>query len=527
MAKGLWVGLIGTVLLIAISAWAYAESGAADASVGTPAPGPFTGDGEAISIVVQDLEATGGVEPADVSTITEYLRGQIGGLPTYQVVEQSRIRELMEVNERQQLSGLFEMEGDPEQLRLVGADQVVLGSVGRLFERVVVSVRLVELVTGEIVFSYTSHAAEDDIFLRLDEIVERIREYGQLRYQRITVAEIVELADRKKYAEAQQRLEAYQRQQRRTGEPINRSAEFLAAQETINANLYDDFFKEARRARRRDDFVEARRLITRAIALQPSAEALEERDRIRLEQEEYRREAERQQRLIELRAEERERREEAGVYLSPFDAVKVHFETISTRPHRLSVSRTHRVPADLTVTSHTVADSLESWGFGYTKPFLLNPEDREPAMLEVFPMATAGITLDYREVGETNTLSIHPTLSPFTGLTVHLLNVVVSVGVDGGYLARYGEHPDKPTAWTGYPTVGAFGVTDVMIFKNLGVHVGVRGDYLVGFDTDRPLNGAVEDVGETTGTAEAPGATLPASQRTGPFLLRLFAGVSL
>ena len=221
-----------------------------------------------------------------------------------------------------------------------------------LFNRVVVSVRLVELVTGEVVFSYTSHAAEDTVHLRLDEIVQRIREYGLLRYQRITVGDIQELADRRRYAEAQERLEAYLRQQRRTGAAVDTSTAFVHLQETINANLYEDYLTQARRSRRRDDFVDARRAITRAIALQPASEALEERDRIRLAQEAYQRDIERQERLIELRAEEQERRADAGVYLSPLDAVENYFATISTRPHRLSLSRSQPVGGDLAPPAH-------------------------------------------------------------------------------------------------------------------------------------------------------------------------------
>jgi tetratricopeptide (TPR) repeat protein len=454
-----------------------------------------------ISIVVQDLRSTGGIEEEDLNSINEYLRGQIGGLPNYRVVEQSRITELMEVNERQQLSGLYDGSGQPEQLRLIGADQVILGSVGALFDRIVVSVRLVELVTGEIVFSYTSHAREKDVVLRLDEIVQRIREYGLLRYRVITVADIQDLTDRKRYAEAQERLEAYFRQQRRESLPVDTSAEFLQLQQEINDNLYQDYLKQARRARRRDDYVEARRAITRAIALQPSSEALEERDRIRLAQEEYQREIERQERLIELRAEEQQRREGAGVYLSPLDAVGVYFATISTKPHRLSVSRMQPVGDELTVPDDVTR--YRSWGFGYSKAFTLRQNLPEPRALEAFGVGRIALDLDYQEKDDTNTLSLHPVLSPHTGFTVHIMNILLTVGVDGGVLLRYGEDETVATEWSVYPTAGAYAVGDVMILRNLGVHLGARLDYLFGRE---------EYLRE---------------QGRSPFVARLFTGVSL
>ncbi len=455
-----------------------------------------------ISIVVQDLRSTGGIEEEDLNSINEYLRGQIGGLPNYRVVEHSGITDLMEVNELQQLSGLYDGSGKPEQLRLIEADQVILGSVGALFDRIVVSVRLVELVTGEIVFfSYTSHAQEKDVILRLDEIVQRIREYGLLRYRVITVADIQDLADRKRYAEAQERLEAYFRQQRREGLPVNTSAEFLQLQQEMNDNLYQDYLKQARRARRRDDYVEARRAITRAITLQPSSEALEERDRIRLAQEEYQRDIERQERLIELRAEEQQRREGAGVYLSPLDAVGVYFATISTRPHRLSVSRMQPVGEELSVPDDVTR--YRSWGFGYSKAFTLRQNLPEPRALEAFGVGRIALDLDYQEKDDTNTLSLHPVLSPHTGFTVHIMNILLTVGVDGGVLLRYGEDDTVAAEWSIYPTAGAYAVGDVMILRNLGVHLGARLDYLFGRE---------EYLRE---------------QGRSPFVARLFTGVSL
>jgi tetratricopeptide (TPR) repeat protein len=454
-----------------------------------------------ISIVVQDLQSTGGIDEADLTGLNEYLRGQIGGLPNYRVVDQSRIPELMQVNELQQLSGLFDGSGQPEQLRLVGADQVILGSVGVLFDRVVLSVRLVELVTGEIVFSYTSSVREEDVMLRLDEIVQRIREYGLLRYQVITASDIRDLADRKRYAEAQERLEAYFRQQRREGAEVDTSPAFLELQREINDNLYQDYIRQARRARRRDDYVEARQAITRAIALQPSSEALEERDRIRLAQEEYQREIEREERLIELRAEEQQRREGAGVYLSPLDAVGVYFATISTRPHRLSVSRMQLIDEDLAVSGKPSA--FQSWGIGYSKAFTLQRNLPDPRALEAFGVGRVAIDLDYQEREAVNTLSVHPVLSPHLGFTVHVMNILLTTGVDGGLLLRYGEGEAQTAEWTIYPTAGAYAVSDLMILRDLGVHLGVRLDYLFGRES------YLREAGRS------------------PFVTRIFAGVSL
>jgi hypothetical protein len=477
----------------------------------TPAAlGESAAPARTISIVVQDLVETGGLTPADVASTNEYLRGQIAGLPNYRVVEQSRLRDLLEVNELQQLSGLYELEGAPEQLQLVGADQVIVGSVGRLLERVVVSVRLVELVTGEILFSYTAHASDEDLFLRLDEVVQRIREYGLLYIQNITVADIADLARRRRYAEAQERLEAYLRQQRRRNQPVADTPEFRELQQTINANLYEDYLRSARRARRRNDFVDARRAITRAIALRPAAEALEERDRIQLAEEAYRQEIERQERLIEMRAEERSRQEAAGVYLSPLDAVGLFFTSINTTPNRISVVATERVNSALAVP--TAARYL---GLGYSRTANLFSAGERERLVWIQSVARISMNITYQSADRAralaaadssdptpvNALTVHAALAPHTGFTVQVLSLLISAGLDGGIRADYGS--DGTAQWHLSPTVGLWAIADLMVLRSLGIHLGARLDYLV----DPP----------PTGAAIAPS----------PFVLTVTSGVSL
>ena len=156
--------------------------------------------------------------------------------------------------------------------------------------------------------------------------------------------------------------------------------------------------------------------------------------------------------------------------------------------------------------------TVESWGVRYSKAFVLGPraglgrpgqesssEDGaapdaaaaptfSPHMLEAFGNGRVGLALNYREGDTANMVSIHPVLSPYTGLTVHLLNVLLSVGIDGGLLLRYGEDGAHPTRWSVYPTVGATAIGDLLVLKNLGVHVGLRVDYLFGTDTSAPVD---------------------------------------
>lgn len=446
---------------------------------------------DTITIVFLELKHTGGVEESDVRAINEFLNNAISGLPQYRVIEQNQITEIMSIVEQQQLSGLYDLSSVNTQIKILGAEQVILGSIGRLFDRIVISVRLVEVTNGEIIFSYTIHSTEDQLPFRMEEIVERVREFGILRFQTIRLTDVYDLVRRRRYAEAQERLEAFYRQERRENRPVERTQELLNAEARINANLFEDFFRQARAARRRNDFIEARRLISRAISIQPSSRALEERDRIIVAQAAYDRERENQNRLIELRVQEQEERLRAGNFLSTADSIRLYYEQLPIFSSRLGATTYSNLGKQLELP--TFPDTI---GLQFLHTFGTRTE-KPQQFISLHAAGAFALSIDYQDDATNSFISLQTTFSPLTGFAFKFFHFLTTIGIDGGMLLQYFRQDTD--VYNFYPLVGIYGVTDLMILKNFGFHFGARLDHGFNYST----------------------------QDRGPWLLRLFAGLSL
>ena len=433
-------------------------------------------DRSQIPIAVLDLRSTGGLSADEVGTINAYLQGRIAELPNFRVVEQAQLVELMGVFELQQLTGMFDV-SEVSRFSAVGAQQVIIGSVGKLFDQVTVSIRLVEIVTAEVAFSFTVHTPERELFSRLDQIVQQVNDFGMLTFRTVSLDDVEQLVRRRRYAEAQDRLEQFFRQERRNGRAVPPSPQLDALQRRINDNLYRDYVRRSRTARRRRDYEEARRLINRAIALQPTSAAMEERDRILTEQAADERRRETQRRLAEIRAAEEQEQALAGAYLRPMDSFQLYFQQIEYSALRLSVAQSIRVDTQLNIPD----DPFGASAIQYYQTFSLLPRS-ESRIVSARSVAGVTVAMTYNDQSSETTIDVHAALAPHTSVAAKLFNVVLTVGLDGGVLLRQGPGADAGAAL--YPTLGSSMTADLMIRRSFGTHVGVRLDHAFGSDTD-------------------------------------------
>lgn len=433
-------------------------------------------DGSRIPIAVLNLRSTGGLSADEVGTINAYLQGRIAELPNFRVVEQAQLIELMEVFEQQQLTGMFDVT-DVSRFSAVGAQQVIIGSVGKLFDQVTVSVRLVEIVTAEVAFSFTVHTPERELFSRLDQIVQQVNDYGMLTFRTISLDDVEQLVRRRRYAEAQDRIEQFFRQERRHGRLVQPSPRLAELQRRINKNLYRDYLRRSRIARRRRDYEEARRLINRAIALQPTSAAMEERDRILTEQAADERRRETQRRLAEIRAAEEQEQELAGAYLRPLDSIRFYFQQIEYSALRLSYAQSLRIDSDLSVPDEPFGASA----LQYYQTFSIIPQS-EPDMVSARSVAGVTFAMTYNDEGSDATIDVHAAVAPHTAVAAKFFNVVLTLGLDGGILLRHG--PGADAGATAHPTVGTSLTADLMMRGSFGTHAGVRLDHAFGSETD-------------------------------------------
>ena len=429
-----------------------------------------TADEQIITIAVLDLRSTGGLSDENVNTVNSYLQGRIAELPNFRMLERQQLEEVIQQFEEQQLTGTFDIT-DQTDLALIDAQQLIVGSIGKIFDRVTISIRLVEIRSAEVVFASTIHAPEDQILNRIDEIVQRVNEFGLLRFQRITLDDVEQLVRRRRWAEAQDRLEQFFLQERREQRTVPSSEQLVSLRERISENLYRDYLRQARTLRRRRDFDQARRMINRAIALQPTSEALEERDRIIIEQDAYERERETRLRLIELRAQEEQERAMAGAFVRPSDAIRFYFQQIRSSALRLSVVQAILVDEELTLPS-------QIWGLTgaqYNQTFSFFSAS-EPRFVETTSLASVSAGLIYNDSENQTSIDAYFSVSPHTAVALKTLNLVTTVGIDGGVLLRSGPLISDGYAW--YPTTGIVAIADFMIYESYGLHAGMRVDHI-------------------------------------------------
>jgi len=107
--------------------------------------------GAAPVISVLDLEPNG-ISEREMTILVDYLTTRIAGLGSYQVVDRGRREQLLREIEFSN-SDCTDEDCQIEIGRLLSANQVVAGSVGRFGDRYVLNLRLLEVATGAVVRS--------------------------------------------------------------------------------------------------------------------------------------------------------------------------------------------------------------------------------------------------------------------------------------------------------------------------------------------------------------------------------------
>jgi len=113
------------------------------------------------SIAVLEFEGKG-VTEIEASTLTDRFRSELVRTDMFVQIERSRIEKIFE-EQKLQLSGVVSDDKLQEIGELLGAELLVIGSIGKLGSTYTIDLRLVEVSTGEIIASYfKDHRGEVD-----------------------------------------------------------------------------------------------------------------------------------------------------------------------------------------------------------------------------------------------------------------------------------------------------------------------------------------------------------------------------
>lgn len=419
------------------------------------------GENGLISMAILDLENRGGLETTEIEQISNLLRHEIIRTGTFDVVERERLGEILATQENQQ-SGAFDSSDAIPYGELKTVRQLVLGSAGKLFGRLVITVRLVSAETGRIIFAETLYTEPENAFDAVGRIAQGMAQKAVDYTREMPAAEMLDdirrRVDRGEYVRASELLDAYVFQH-------GLSDGVRALRDAILPGLYDDYLKEAKKARRQSDYRSAAQFVGLAIAVEPTRDAYELRERILAEQEEHRQLQEELRRRAELERQQRLDADLANVALSPLDVFRGYYGALQTKSHRLSVVSTWRqdvVPE--------VPTALGAVGIGYIGIMpRTDAPDARPVSAESVGYLSASLSLNF--ASDIPEASAELALAPFSAISFRLLNFFITTGIDAGVNVLFSQN--LPEGYHVAPILGARVVADLRLFSSLGAFLSV------------------------------------------------------
>jgi TolB-like protein len=233
-----------------------------------------------ITIAVMELTVQGEMEAHEARLLTELLQSAIKDTAVFEVVERDKINEVSKEKMRG-LTGSFENVGEIGSL--LAAQQLLVGSVGRLFDNIVLTVRLVETETGRIIIADTVYTEKVNIERDIKRLAVRLGTKALDSTREISIPIIKGEMDEKRYATAKRYLDVY----------IQRSGlspSVREIREELLPLLAKQYAQEASDFRKKQKFEEAIEKIQAALALRIEEEYIRLRDRILKEEREYEKE---------------------------------------------------------------------------------------------------------------------------------------------------------------------------------------------------------------------------------------------
>jgi len=422
-----------------------------------------------ISVAIFTLENKSGIEREEAEQITNYLSRSITNNPIFNVVEREEIERIFE-EQNFQLSGMVDDSQIIEFGKLSAAEQLLMGSVGKLFGKIVISLKLVSSESGQIILADTVYTEEQQIFEDLDRLGTTITNKSIDSNRDVTTELIREQIDRRKYIEAKKSLDLYIRK-------YDLDATAQAFWDEIIPHLTDEYYKQAMKQRRSKNFSRAKEYINLAISLRIEEKYFQLRDRIYLEEERYLQEKKEREELAHLRNEEHKLREREYVGVNP---VEEYYWGIKPQGMHIGVSNQWSLPDDLILPT-----SWGNWGADLLLTHAFFQKDKRSLFVDIQNLGYFGLTINYED-NVSNKLILQSYISPFIAAGFKVTNIVLSIGADVGIQCVFSD-----TFSDGYEvgiSTGALLAIDLKLYKTLGFYGSFKMDYLF-FNSDPSLNG--------------------------------------
>ncbi len=110
-------------------------------------------NGSSSHLAVLDLGADAGVDSAQIRTISDRLESELISTGSFKILERRRIQEILTEQGFQQTGACDASNCQVQMGQLLGVDQLVTGSVGRVGDVFTLNTKLISVSTGEIIRS--------------------------------------------------------------------------------------------------------------------------------------------------------------------------------------------------------------------------------------------------------------------------------------------------------------------------------------------------------------------------------------
>lgn len=426
--------------------------------------------GVRIPIAVPDFRVLSSeVSESEVQAIQELLANALSNEPIFNVLERKQVTEMFnEVAFQIMTPGAMDT-GISQ--KLMGARALLIGSVGTLYGRTVITTRLVDLETGLILFANNIYASDSEIAASIATLVNQIREKGFEMTEKPTEEDIAAQVKAGNFGESKRLADIYLRS-------TPDSASVRAVYPTIVAGLADEYFRQAQGHLKRKLFDEARSRINQALALKIDERFYAFREKIDTTEEDW----EFRQAVIETRRNEELARRAAGV-TSAWDVMGSWYDDLDAEGAHIGVTYEPLVDkAGLTV-------NLEEGVWG-GEMFWLKALGTDPDATRLLNWMTyAGASALYIPEAAGASIIASAYLSPLFAQSVRLVNVVLTTGLDVGASLRYGGEQTLAGAnWSAAATGGAMVCVSIKALKRLGLYVAAKATYSY-YPDDTPRSG--------------------------------------
>lgn len=429
---------------------------------------PAAAEGELLRIAVMDLLASDEIAENDLHELNALFANAVSETAVFQIAERGNIDKVL-AEQSLQLSGMMDETNLARLGQLENADYLLIGSIGKLFGKVVLAARLVDVEKGKVVLARALTSDEERFFGDLKRFVLDLGTAAVDLNLEVHPGMIEAAIAEEDYGRAKSYLDRYI--------AVNGiDAQARRAREEIVPNLADTYAREADQYRRQKKFQEAVEMVQRALALRIEERYVLLRDRILKEEaahlEKLRLEEERRAQRLENRRLRYERMLEDG----ESSIVSAYLGDISVLGHHLAVQNEWVIDD-----SYSMPEGAGRWGGEYLSagdPFgVTAAQQAERGTGRTGRIAYFGTVLSYDTDGSSGNSLVggEVYLSPYLARGFKLFNFVLLLGIDGGAGMLFSRDLPGGSEW--YALAGGMVSLELKIKESMGLFVMMKGEY--------------------------------------------------